>query len=98
MLTAVLAAAVIAFTAGQGAAQGCIERTGAGSASSRDAALRAAFGTMLQATDPNAVRAWNAAGQRIGEAPGYTITKMRSSCSPGGEGQTCRVVATLCKI
>ena len=35
--------------------------------------------------------------KKIGVAPGYKVSNLKSTCKPGGIGQSCRVQATLCK-
>lgn len=82
---------------GTAAAQGCVENTTQATGPSRDAALREAYETVLKATDQALWKAWMSTGQRIGEAPGYTVRKLTSKCSAGGAGQICRIEVTLCK-
>jgi hypothetical protein len=90
------AAAVLASVAGA-AAQGCIARSGAGAATSREVALRTAFESVVRATDASAVPRWVAGGRRVGDVPGYTIVKMTSTCTPTGSSFSCHIAATLCR-
>jgi hypothetical protein len=41
--------------------------------------------------------AWMASGAKVGSAPGYKVSNVKSACKQGGIGQSCRVQATLCK-
>ena len=52
---------------------------------------------MLQATDWGSWAAFMAAGGKVPSAPGYKVSDVRSSCKPGGLGQTCYMQANLCK-
>ncbi len=38
-----------------------------------------------------------AAGQKVGTAPGYKVSKVRFKCTKGGLGSECKAFATLCK-
>jgi hypothetical protein len=38
-----------------------------------------------------------AAGQKVGTAPGYKVSKVRFKCAKGGLGSECKAFATLCK-
>ena len=78
-------------------AQVCVDKAAEGTAPNRDAAMRQAYAAVLLAIDPQLLRAWTAAGQRIGEAPGYTVRKLTSKCAQGGAGQVCRVEVNVCK-
>ncbi len=78
-------------------AQECRESMGEGTGSSRDTAMRIAFGSALRAIDERVWATWNASGQRVGEAPGYAVRKLTSNCSAGGAGQICRISVTLCR-
>jgi hypothetical protein len=41
---------------------------------------------------------WMASSQKLGEAPGYNVSKIKPKCNQGtGLGATCVVRATLCK-
>lgn len=92
-------AAVLAATALSTAsvAQECFDKAGQGTAPTREAAMSAAYEAVLRATDANLLRAWLAGSRRIGDAPGWTVRKLTNHCTPAGAGQTCRIMATLCK-
>ena len=94
---AIAVAAAFAGAATGAAAQQCWERTAEANAPSRDAAIRSAYSSVLRAVDPGLVQAWTAGGQRLGDAPGYTVRKLTNNCTPGGAGQTCRISATICR-
>ncbi len=95
----IILATLLASTIGSGAAfaQACFDKAAEGTAPNRDAAMRQAYAAVLQSTDPQLLRAWTAASQRIGEAPGYTVRKLTSKCGQGGAGQVCRVEVNICK-
>ncbi len=90
-LAAMLASAVGA------SAQSCFDRVAEVSGSSREHAMRSAYETVLRQQDPSMAQAWAARGLRIGEAPGYNVSKLASKCSAGGQGQICRIEATFCQ-
>lgn len=92
-------ALAVSLTAGSGTAfaQACYDKAAEGSGPNRDAAMRQAYAAVLHATDPQMLGAWNGSGQRIGEAPGYTVRKLTSKCAQGGAGQVCRVEVNICK-
>lgn len=92
----ILAMAVLVAGAGTAAAQ-CADQVGQGTGQTREAALRAAYEVVLKSTDERLLKAWVAANQKVGEAPGYSIRKMTSNCSAGGAGQICRLAVTLCR-
>jgi hypothetical protein len=91
-----LAMAFLAAGASTAAAQ-CEDRVGQGTGQTRDAALRAAYEAALKTPDERLLKAWIAAGQKVGEAPGHTVRKLTSNCSAGGAGQICRIAVTLCR-
>ena len=98
-LKSIALAFAVSLTAGSGGAlaQACFDKAAEGTGPSRDAAMRQAYAAVLQATDPQLLRAWTAASQRVGEAPGYTVRKLTSKCAQGGAGQSCRVEVNICK-
>lgn len=93
---AVAAAAIVFASAGAASAQ-CVNKAGEGTGNSKDAAMFQAYEAVLQATDWGMWSVWMASSQKVGVAPGYTVSKLSSKCSAGGIGQVCRVQATLCK-
>ena len=93
---AVLAsAAALALAPAANAA--CVNKAGAGTGGDKDAAMFQAYEAVLQATDWGMWSAWMASSQKVGVAPGYKVSNLKSSCKPGGLGQNCTVQATLCK-
>ena len=86
---------LIVTTAAAGAA--CINKAGEGTNTTVDGAKFQAYEAVLQATDWGMWSQWMASSQKVGEAPGYQVKNVRSSCKAGGLGQTCIVQATLCK-
>ena len=52
---------------------------------------------MLQATSWGSWAQFMAAGAKIGSAPGYRVSNMRTSCKAGGMlGTECVITANLC--
>jgi hypothetical protein len=92
------AATVLGIMALSGVAQAaCINKAGEGTNSTLDGAKFQAYEAVLQATDWGMWSQWMATSQKVGVAPGYTVKNLKSTCKPGGLGQTCVVQATLCK-
>jgi hypothetical protein len=93
---ALTVATMLAFASGA-SAQGCVNKAGEGTGGSKDSAMFQAYEAILQATSWPMWSQWMATSQKIGVAPGYTVSKLSSKCSAGGLGQVCRVQATLCR-
>jgi hypothetical protein len=75
----------------------CVNKAGEGTGSTVDNAKFQAYEAVLQATDWGMWSQWMASSQKVGVAPGYTVSGIKSKCSAGGLGQVCVVQATLCK-
>jgi hypothetical protein len=75
----------------------CVSKAGQGTGSTTDSARFQAWEAVLQATDWGSWAGFMAGGMKIGSAPGYKVSGLRSSCKPGGLGQECVVSARLCK-
>lgn len=77
----------------------CIKKGGEGTGGSKDSAMFQAWEIILQTTDFTGVWApWMASSQKVGVAPGYTVSNLSSKCTQGqGLGHTCKIFATLCK-
>ncbi len=80
-----------------GASAQCVNKAGEGTGGNKDDAMFQAYEAVLQATSWPMWSQWMASSKKIGVAPGYTVSKLSSRCTPGGLGQTCRVQATLCR-
>lgn len=92
---AVVATALVAAPA---SAKTCITKAGEGTGGSRDSAEFQAYEAVLQATDWGMWGSWMASSQKVGVAPGYTVTNLKKKCSTGGGlGHNCVIQATLCK-
>ena len=94
------AALAIGFVAAAGpafAAGACVNKAGEGTNTTREGAQFQAYEAILQATDWGMWSVWMATSQKVGTAPGYKVSNMKTSCTAGGLGQSCRVQATLCK-
>lgn len=76
----------------------CVTKAGEGTAMTAEGAKFQAYEAILQATNWGSWASWMASSQKIGEAPGYKVSKVKYKCSQGtGLGATCIVRATLCK-
>ena len=76
----------------------CITKAGTGTGGSKDSAMFQAWEAVLQATDWGSWAGFMASGMKVGSAPGYKVSGLKSRCKAGGMlGQECTVQATLCK-
>jgi hypothetical protein len=87
---AMLAAAVSADAA-------CISKGGKGTGGNVENAKFQAWEAVLQATDWGSWASFMSSGMKVGTAPGYKVSNLRSKCEPGGLGQVCIMSAKLCK-
>jgi len=92
---------VLAFAAvlmvGAGAEAACISKGGRGTGGSRDSAMFQAWEAVLQATNWGSWAQFMASGAKVGSAPGYRVSNLRSSCKAGGMMCTeCVITAHLC--
>jgi hypothetical protein len=97
VLVAVGVLAVLTAGGTGATAQSCAETIGEATAPDRATAQRQAYEAMLRGADENLWRQWLARSQKIGEAPGWTIRKLTSTCNPSGGRTMCRVSAILCR-
>ena len=96
MLTSVVFAGAL-VAAGTAADAGCINKGGRGTGGSRDSAMFQAWEAVLQATSWGSWAQFMGSGMKVGSAPGYRVSNLRSNCKPGGMmGTECVVTATLC--
>ena len=96
IVTSVVFAGALAV-AGAAAQAGCITKAGSGTGGSRDSAMFQAWEAVLQATSWGSWASFMGSGMKIGTAPGYRVSGVRTSCKAGGLlGQTCTMQATLC--
>lgn len=88
-----------AFTSGSAIAQAqCINKAGKGTGGTDDSAKFQAWEAVLQGTDWGSWGSWMVSSQKVGEAPGYKVSNLKSRCSAGGFlGRECVVGARLCK-
>ncbi len=96
-IAAAAIAALLAISTRAFAAGACVNKAGEGTNFTVDGAKFQAWEAVLQATDWTVWGAMMSTRQDVGVAPGMTVSKLRSSCRPGGLGQTCIVQATLCR-
>ena len=102
-LTSTLAAGVGAAVVLMGAvspveARICINKAGQGTNTTEEGAKFQAYEAILQATDWGMWATWMASSQKIGQAPGYAVTRVKFKCQKDtGLGSTCVGQATLCK-
>lgn len=92
-IAAVLAAALMAQASAASAA--CVTKAGMGSGGDMKAAKFQAWEAVLQATDWGMWSSWITSSAAVGTAPGYAVSKLKTSCSTSGT--ECRMQATLCK-
>ena len=78
------------------ASAGCLVKAGSGTGPSQDSARFQAWEAVLQATSWGSWASFMTSGMKVGSAPGYRVSGVRSSCKAGGLGQTCVMQATLC--
>lgn len=91
-------AVFVAASAAPALAKTCVTKAGEGTGSNRDSAEFQAYEAVLQATDWGMWSVWMASSQKVGVAPGYTVSNVKKKCGPGGSlGVLCRIQATLCK-
>jgi hypothetical protein len=95
--TAAIALLALAAINPAQAAGACVNKAGEGTNSTLDGAKFQAWEAVLQATDWSIWSAMMASKQEVGNAPGMTVSNLRSTCKPGGIGQLCIVQATLCR-
>lgn len=100
--SALVAAASAALVLGAAAlapvsAQTCVNKAGEGTGGNIDSAKFQAWEAVLQATSWPMWSQFMAGSQKVGDAPGYKVSNIKSRCTPGGLGQTCTIQATLCK-
>jgi len=91
--TLVFAAALLAAGAAQAE---CVNKGGRGTGGTRDSAMFQAWEAVLQATSWGPWAQFMASGAKVGSAPGYKVSNLRSKCGPGGMGTECVVSARLC--
>jgi hypothetical protein len=76
---------------------GCVSKGGRGTGGSRDSAMFQAWEAVLQATSWGSWAQFMGSGMRVGSAPGYRVSNMRTSCKAGGMlGTECVITAHLC--
>jgi hypothetical protein len=94
------AAAAVALAAAAPAAQAksCVVKAGQGTGGTKDSAAFQAWEAVLQATDWGMWSVWMTSSQKVGTAPGYAVSALKSKCGPGGGlGMQCTYQAKLCK-
>ena len=96
-LAAIGAAALMVWAASPVEARTCINKAGQGTNSTEEGAKFQAYEAILQATDWGMWASWMATSQKVGVAPGYQVTRLKSKCGMGGMGSSCVIQATLCK-
>ncbi|MBN9262811.1 MAG: hypothetical protein J0J14_18380, partial [Hyphomicrobium sp.] len=79
---AAMAAALSLGMASVASAQ-CLNKGGQGTNTTEDGAKFQAWEAVLQATDWGSWAQFMAAGQKVGTAPGYKVSKVRFKCTKG---------------
>lgn len=94
----VLAAAGVLMAAGAVAQAQCVSKAGQGTGGTDDSAKFQAWEAVLQATDWGSWASWMTSSTKVGDAPGYKVSNVKSKCKAGGAlGRECVVQAKLCK-
>jgi hypothetical protein len=76
----------------------CVNKAGKGTGGKDDDAKFQAWEAVLQGTDWGSWANWMATSQKVGTAPGYKVTNVKSKCAAGGMlGRECVMQARLCK-
>lgn len=75
----------------------CVNKAASGTNTTEDGARFQAWEAVLQATDWGSWASFMSSGAKIGTAPGYKVSKVKSRCNKGGLGYSCKMQATLCK-
>jgi hypothetical protein len=98
---ALVAATVAGLALGAAAtaeAATCVKKAGQGTGQNEENAKFQAWEAVLQATDWGMWASWMASSTKVGVAPGYKVTGLKSKCTKGtGLGNTCVLQASLCK-
>ncbi len=81
----------------KGAAPVCVNKAASGTNTTKDGAMFQAWEAVLQATDWGSWASFMTSSGKIGTAPGYKVSKVKSKCGSGGLGFNCKMQATLCK-
>ena len=92
-----LATAGFMLAAAAGAQADCVNKAGQGTGSTAENAKFQAWEAVLQATDWGSWASFMSSGMKIGTAPGYKVSNVKSRCKAGGLGQECTMQAKLCK-
>jgi hypothetical protein len=96
-LLPVAAGAALLLTASTSAYAQCVLKAGKGTAGDDEGAKFQAWEAVLQATDWGSWASFMATSQKVGVAPGYKVSNLKSKCNKGGLGSECIVQARLCK-
>ena len=75
----------------------CVVKAAQGTNTTQDGAMFQAWEAVLQATDCGSWGTFMSTGAKIGTAPGYTVSGVKSKCTKGGLGFECVMQAKLCK-
>lgn len=79
-------------------AKNCVSKAGLGTGSTDENARFQAWEAVLQATNWGSWATWMSSSQRIGEAPGYSVSNFKQRCTAGGGlGRECTLQAKLCQ-
>jgi hypothetical protein len=93
-----VAAAGLLVAAAAAAHAECVSKAGKGTGGNDESAKFQAWEAVLQGTDWGSWASWMASSQKVGVAPGYKVSNVKSKCGAGGfMGRECIVQARLCK-
>jgi hypothetical protein len=94
----VLATASVLVLAGAVAHAECTTKAGRGTGGNDESARFQAWEAVLQATDWGSWASWMGSSQKVGVAPGYSVSNVKARCTAGGAlGRECVVQGRLCK-
>jgi hypothetical protein len=93
----VVVAAGALVAAGAVAHAACINKAGKGTGGDDESAKFQAWEAVLQGTDWGMWAQWMATSQKVGVAPGYKVSNVRTRCTAGGMlGRECTMQGKLC--
>jgi hypothetical protein len=91
----VTAGALVA--AGAVAHAACVNKAGKGTGGNDESAKFQAWEAVLQGTDWGMWAQWMASSQKVGVAPGYKVSNVKTRCAAGGMlGRECTMQGKLC--
>src|SRR5262245_8403039 len=90
-------AGFVLVSASAASAATCVKKGGIGQGGNDESAKFQAWEAVLQATDWGSWASFMTSGMKIGSAPGYKVSNVKTKCGKGSWGSECKIFATLCK-